>query len=109
MPEPKRNPAAGAALGALSAARNRKIMTVAGAVLIAIGVAGMIMVGSQAGQAIQNQQFNMDMGKSIQLMEYVFMFVLIGGLGLVIYSQVSAQRDKTKQRESQADHDTNAA
>jgi hypothetical protein len=28
--EPKRNPAAGAALGALSAARNKKIMTVAG-------------------------------------------------------------------------------
>jgi hypothetical protein len=98
MAQPKRDPAAGAALGALSAAKNKKIMTAVGAVLIAVGIAGMIIVGSQAEKSIQKEQFTIDQGKFFQLQEYVFMFVLIGGLGLVIYSQVSAQREKAKQR-----------
>jgi hypothetical protein len=108
MAEPKRDPAAGAALGALSAAKNRTIMTAVGAALIAVGIAGMIIVGSQAVQAIPNQQFTIGQGKLFQLEEYVFMFVLIGGLGLVIYSQVSAQRERAKQR-ARANRDNKSA
>jgi hypothetical protein len=108
MAEPKRDPAAGAALGALSAAKNRKIMTAVGAALMAVGIAGMIIVGSQAVQSIPNQQFTIGQGKLFQLEEYVFMFVLIGGLGLVIYSQVSAQRERAKQR-ARANRDNKSA
>jgi len=108
MAEPDRDPATGAALGALSAVKNRKIMTVVGAVLIAIGIVGMIIVGSQAVKAIQNQQFGIGQGESLQMVQYVFMFVLIGGLVLVIYSQVSRQREKAKLREFQANRDRNA-
>jgi NO-binding membrane sensor protein with MHYT domain len=109
MAEPKRDPAAGAALGALSAAKNRKVMTVVGAALIAVGIAGMIIVGSQAIKAISNQQFTIGQGESFQLVQYVFMFVLIGGLVLVIYSQVSAQRERAKQRELQDSRDNKSA
>jgi hypothetical protein len=109
MAKLKRNPAAGAALGALSAAKNRKIMTVVGAVLIAIGIAGMIIVGSQAVKAISNQQFTIGQGESFQLIQYLFMFALISGLVLVTYSQVSAQRDRAKQRELQDSRDNKSA
>jgi predicted cation transporter len=109
MAEPKRDPAAGAALGALSAARNRKVMTVVGAALIAVGIAGMIIVGSQAIKAISKQQFTIGQGESFQLVQYVFMFVLIGGLVLVIYSQVSAQRERAKERELQDSRDNKSA
>lgn len=109
MAEPKRDPAAGAALGALSAAKNRKIMTAVGAALIAVGIAGMVIVGSQAVKAIQTENFGIAQGKYFQLEQYVFMFVLIGGLGLVIYSLVSAQREKAKRRESQNNRNNKSA
>ena len=107
MTGPQRDPAAGAAVGALSAIKNRKLMTAIGASMIVVGVAGMIIGGSQAYRAVQNQQFGIGQGETFQMMQYVFMFVLIGGLVLVIYSQVSAQREKAKKRESQAYRDSN--
>lgn len=76
---------------------------------MAVGVAGMIIVGSQAVKAIPDQQFTTDQGKFFQLEEYVFMFVLIGGLVLVIYSQVSSQREKAKLRELQDSRDNKSA
>ena len=100
--EPKKNPAAGVALGTISAMKNKKLMTIAGAILVAIGIVGMIMIGSRAANVVQNQGFSFpDMGKSFQEAEYVFMFVLIGGLFLVIYSQVSLQRIRAKERDAQ--------
>ena len=102
--EPKRNPAAGAALGALSAARNKKIMTVAGGILMAVGIAGMVAIGSQAKEAINRQLFGVSStGFWLQMTDYVFMFILIAGLVLVIYAQISLQRVKAKQRESEMD------
>jgi len=102
MTEPERNPAAGAALGALSAAKNKKIMTVAGGILMAVGIAGMVVVGSQAGEAISNQAIGGSTGFWFQMKDYVFMFTLIAGLGLVIYSQVSLQRESANRRQAEA-------
>ena len=100
--EPKNNPAAGVALGTISAMKNKKLMTIAGAILVVIGIGGMIAIGSTAANVVQNQGFSFpDMGKSFQIGEYIFMFVLIGGLFLVIYSQVSLQRIRAKERDSQ--------
>jgi NO-binding membrane sensor protein with MHYT domain len=100
--EPERNPATGVALGTISAMRNKKLMTIVGGMLIAIGIVGMIAIGSSAANVMQNQGFSFpDMGKSFQIGEYVFMFVLIGGLFLVIYSQVSLQRIRAKERDAQ--------
>lgn len=100
MAETRKNPAAGAANAALLAARNKKIMTAIGAALIAIGIAGMVTVGSQAIDTLRSQGFGTEQGKSFQLIEYVFMFTMIAGLALVIYAQVGAQRGRAKQRRS---------
>lgn len=101
MTEPERNPAAGAALGALSAANNKKIMTVAGGILMAVGIAGMVLMGSQTEQAIRDQAIGGSAGFWLQMKDYVFMFTMIAGLGLVIYSQVSLQREGAKRREAE--------
>ena len=98
----KKNPAAGVALGAITAIKNKKLMTIAGAILVVIGIIGMIMIGSKAANVAQNQGFSYpNMGESFQIGEYIFMFVLIGGLFLVIYSQVSLQKIRAKERDAQ--------
>src|SRR5215207_6199390 len=44
----KSSPVSGAGLGLLSMIKNKKIMTVIGGILIVIGIAGMVAVGSNA-------------------------------------------------------------
>jgi hypothetical protein len=96
----KSSPVSGAGLGLLSMVKNKKIMTVIGGILIVIGIAGMIVVGSNAlnnifsgGFAQQNQ------GTQFQMAQYVFMFMLIAGVVLVIYSQITLQSERAKARE----------
>lgn len=105
MAGPERNPAAGAALGALSVMKNRKMTTAAGAAMMAIGIAGMILVGSQALEAIKGPGFGEDQGKSYQYTSYVFMFTMIAGLIIVVYSQVSLQSEVAKKGESASKKD----
>ena len=94
------SPVSGAGLGLLSTIKNKKIMTVIGGILIVIGIAGMIAVGSNALGNIFGGGFSQpNQGTQFQMGEYVFMFLLIAGLVLVIYSQITLQSQKAKGRE----------
>jgi uncharacterized membrane protein len=96
----KSSPASGAGLGMLSMVKNKKIMTVIGGILIAIGIAGMIAVGSTALSNIFGGGFSQpNEGSGFQMQQYVFMFILIAGLVIVIYSQVALQSKRAKARE----------
>jgi uncharacterized membrane protein len=96
----KGSPATGASLGMLSMVKNKKIMTVIGGVLIAIGIAGMIVVGSNALSTIFGGGFSQpNQGSGFQMQQYIFMFILIAGLIIVIYSQVALQSKRAKARE----------
>ncbi len=94
------SPISGAGVGALSAIKNKKIMTIIGGILIAIGIAGMIAVGSNALSNLFGSGFTQNEGEQFQMGQYVFMFLLIAGLVLVIYSQVALQSQRAKARES---------
>ncbi len=93
------SPVSGAGLGALSMIKNKKIMTIIGGILIAIGIAGMIAVGSNALNNIFGGGFSQNQGTQFQEVQYVFMFLLIAGLVLVIYSQIALQSERAKARE----------
>jgi hypothetical protein len=96
----KSSPASGAGLGTLSMVKNKKIMTVIGGILIAIGIAGMIAVGSNALSNIFGGGFSQgNEGSGFQMQQYVFMFILIAGLVIVIYSQVALQSQRAKARD----------
>ncbi|HEX2107361.1 MAG TPA: hypothetical protein VHF28_06485 [Nitrososphaera sp.] len=96
----KGSPATGASLGMLSMVKNKKIMTIIGGVLIAIGIAGMIVVGSNAMSTIIGGGFSeTNQGEGFQMQQYVFMFIMIAGLAIVIYSQVALQSKRAKARE----------
>ena len=115
MDPTERNPGAGAALGALSAAKNKKLTAGIGAALIVIGIAGLIIVGSQAIDTITGGAFDSPQeGSSIQLTQYVFLFTMLAGLIVMIYSIIGIQRDHAKARQSQSgsastDRDTQSA
>ena len=109
------DPAAGAAHGALSAGKKKKLMAATGAALIIVGIVGMVVIGAGAIYTVTTGGFsNPGEGKSIQLTEYVFLFTLLAGLVIMLYSLVGLQRDKAKARESQrfdstSGNDANAA
>jgi hypothetical protein len=99
----KSSPASGAGLGTLSMIKNKKIMTVIGGILIATGIAGMIAVGSNALSNIFGGGFSQpNEGSGFQMQQYVFMFILIAGLVIVIYSQVALQSQRAKSREGRS-------
>lgn len=87
----------GVGIGLLSGARNKKFVVVAGAVLIAIGIAGMIAIGSQASEILTTRgEFGSpDLARSYFYSEYAFMFAIVGGLVLLIFGLVSMQRKKS--------------
>ena len=96
----KSSPVSGAGLGLLSTIKNKKIMTVIGGILIVIGIAGMVAVGSNALSTIFGGGFSRpNQGEVFQMAEYVFMFLLIAGLVVVIYSQITLQSQRAKTRE----------
>jgi hypothetical protein len=94
-----RNMLGGIGLALLSGARNKKIMVIAGAVLIAIGIGGMITVGSRLLNSVTQGGFaNTEMERSLFYGEYAFLFTLVAGLGLMIYGLVSIQKERGKER-----------
>ena len=96
----KSSPVSGAGLGLLSMIKNRKIMTVIGGILMVIGIAGMIAVVSNALNSIFGDGFSQqNQGTQFQMGQYVFMFMLIAGVVLVIYSQITLQSERAKARE----------
>ena len=99
----KSSPVSGAGLGLLSMIKNRKIMTVIGGILMVIGIAGMIIVGSNALSTIFGGGFSQpNQGTGFQMQQYVFLFILIAGLVIVIYSQVALQSQRAKAREGRS-------
>lgn len=87
----------GIGIGLLSGAKNKKIVTIAGGVLIAIGIAGMIAIGSQASDILTTQgEFgSSDLARSYFYGEYVFLSMIVVGLVLAIFGVVSMQRKKS--------------
>lgn len=75
--------------------RNRKLTAAAGAILIVIGAAGMVLVGADVLQTIRQQGA---VGAEYQQAQYVFLFTMIAGLVLLIYSAVSMQAERAKAR-----------
>ncbi|MEW6604560.1 MAG: hypothetical protein AB1351_07715 [Thermoproteota archaeon] len=90
----------GIGIGLLSSAKNKKIVTIVGAALIAIGIVGMIAVGSQAARILTTQGAfgGPDVARSFFYGEYAFLFMIVAGLVLAIFGVVSMQRDSAKQR-----------
>jgi hypothetical protein len=86
----------GIGIGLLSSAKNKKIVTVAGAVLIAVGIAGMIAVGSQASSILTERGTfgGPDVARSFFYGEYVFLFMIVAGLVLMVFGLVSLQRKR---------------
>ena len=96
----KSSPVSGAGLGLLSMIKNKKIMTAIGGILIVIGIAGMIAVGSNAlGNLFGGGFSEPNQGSGFLMQQYVFMFILIAGLVLVIHSQITLQSQRAKARE----------
>jgi MFS family permease len=94
-----RNMLGGIGLALLSGARNKKIMVIAGAVLMAIGIGGMITVGSRLVNVVTQDGFaNTETERSLFYGEYAFLFTLVAGLGLMIYGVVSIQKQRGKER-----------
>jgi hypothetical protein len=86
----------GIGIGLLSGAKNKKIITIVGAVLTAIGIGGMISVGSQAANLAMRGELGTDAGRSYFYTEYVFLFMLIAGAVLTIFGLVSIQSERGK-------------
>lgn len=90
----------GIGIGLLSSAKNRKIVTAVGSALIVIGIAGMIIVGSQAASILTTQGAfgDPEVADSFFYGQYAFLFMIVAGLVLAIFGVVSMQRDSAKQR-----------
>lgn len=90
----------GIGIGLLSSAKNRKIVIAVGSALIVIGIAGMIIVGSQAASILTTQGAfgDPEVADSFFYGQYAFLFMIVAGLVLAIFGVVSMQRDSAKQR-----------
>lgn len=86
----------GIGIGLLSSAKNKKIVTIAGAVLMAVGVAGMLAVGSQTLNILTERGTfgSPEVARSFFYGEYVFLFMIVGGLILLAFGVVSMQRKR---------------
>ncbi|MGH9876157.1 MAG: hypothetical protein ACRD5H_00835 [Nitrososphaerales archaeon] len=95
--EAKRNPRAGT-----TSTFNNKILALIGAIAMAVGTAGMVIIGLQIDRIIENQQLGSQPGNGfwLQMGDYVFMFTMIGGFVLVLYGLISLQSIRTEERES---------
>ena len=78
------------------ASLNMKMLGLTGATLIAVGIAGMIVVSTQAREALADEQLWAAEGFWFQMKDYAFMFTMIAGLILVIYAHVATEREKAK-------------
>ena len=78
--------------------RNRKLVAMAGVALMAVGVGGMIAVGADALETIEQGDYSSERGEAFQLNSYVFLFSLVAGLVAVIYAAVYSQAENTSSR-----------
>jgi hypothetical protein len=90
----------GIGIALLTGARSIKVVTILGAIMIAIGIGGMVTVGSRAADILLTRGAfaSSDMAKSYLYGEETFALVLIAGLGLTIFGIVSLQKKKSAMR-----------
>ncbi|MGI0037839.1 MAG: hypothetical protein ACRD99_05735 [Nitrososphaera sp.] len=78
----------------LSAAKNKKLMAAIGGAPI---IAGMVVVGQGAISTVTTGGFSdPGEGRSVQLGEHVFLFMLVEGLIIMIHPPGGLQRDRVK-------------
>lgn len=85
-------------IGRHSILRNRKLGAMVGAVIMAVGVWGMISVGSDTLRTIQEGDYTAEQGKVFEMNSYVFLFTIVGGLIVLLYSVVSFQAESASRR-----------
>ncbi len=86
-------------VGRHSILRNRKLGVMVGVALMAIGVWGMISVGSDTLKTIQEGDYTAERGKVFEMNSYVFLFTIVAGLIVLLYSVVSIQAESASRRE----------
>lgn len=77
---------------------HRKLIGASGIALMAVGVWGMLSIGSDAVQNIQQGDYSAEQGRTLQMNSYVFLFALVGGLIALIYAAVASQAESTRRR-----------
>lgn len=81
-----------------SVTRNRALGATAGVVLMAIGAWGMISVGSNTLETIDEGKYSSERGKVFEINSYVFLFTIVAGLVILLYSAVSSQTESARSR-----------
>lgn len=93
----------GIGIGLLSGAKNKKIITIIGSAMIAVGVSGTVAIGSRVVDILtmRGSFGSPELARSYFYGQEAFVILMIGGLALVIFGIVSMQRNKAKQRSGQ--------
>jgi hypothetical protein len=71
--------------------------------MVAVGIGGMIAIGSRAADilTVRGSFGSPELARTYFFSEYAFLFLILGGLALAIFGLVSMQRDKARQRSGQ--------
>ena len=77
---------------------NQKLLAVFGGALMAIGIAGMVVLEPTITHDAMYGYHDNANGFWYQMNDYVWMFIGIAGLFFVIYAAVSTQREAAKKR-----------
>lgn len=86
-------------IGLHSIVRNRKLGISAGAAIIAVGVWGMISVGSDTLKTVKEGDYTAEQGRVFEMNSYVFLFTIVAGLIVLVYSVVSSQAEHAQSRQ----------
>jgi hypothetical protein len=73
------------------------LLALIGMLMMAVGIAGMVIFSVQAREALENEALWQAEGFWFQMRDYVFMFTMIGGFIILLYALVSRQRNRAKQ------------
>jgi NADH:ubiquinone oxidoreductase subunit 6 (subunit J) len=90
----------GIGIGLLSGAKNKKIITIIGAVMAAIGIGGMVSIGYRINELTTGGDVfeRSELVSTHFYTEYLFLFLILGGLILAIFGAVSIQRGQGNNR-----------
>ena len=94
-----RSLASGAGLTLPSIVSIRNFTAMIGATLIAVGIWGMVSIGSEVLESARDGAYDYPgQGAYFQYSQYVFMFTMIAGLVISIYSGVANQAENARAR-----------
>lgn len=80
-------------MGSLSIIKNRKVGVAIGLVLMGVGAWGMLLIGSDTLETVREGEYSEEQSKEFQIDSYAFMFGMIAGLIILLYSAVSNQAE----------------